>query len=251
MRVLIADDEQPARERLAALLEELGTAQLVAQATNGVEVLQTLAQAAPEVVLLDIRMPGMDGLEVARHLARLEHPPGVIFTTAYDDHALAAFETNAVDYLLKPIRKARLAAALGRAQQLTRAQLAGLKGSRVGTQRSRTHISATMHGALQLVPVPEIVYLRAEDKYVVVRHTGGRLLIEESLVSLEQEFAERFLRVHRNALVAAAHVRELARNTDGGWEVRLRDIEESVAVSRRLAPGVRRALKGIPDQGQK
>lgn len=251
MRLLIADDEQPARERLAALVEEIGTAQVVAHAANGVEVLQALEQAAPEVVLLDIRMPGMDGLEVARHLARLEHPPSVIFTTAYDDHALTAFETNAVDYLLKPIRKARLAAALARAQQLTRAQLAGLEGSRVATEASRTHISATMHGALQLVPVSEIAYLRAEDKYVVVRHAGGRLLIEESLASLEQEFGERFLRVHRNALIAVAHVRELARNNDGGWEVRLRDIEEPIAVSRRLAPGVRRALKGIADQGRK
>ncbi len=251
MRVLIVDDEQPARERLAALVHEIGTAQVVGQVANGVEALQALARVAPEVVLLDIRMPGMDGLEVARHLARLDHPPSVIFTTAYDDHALAAFETNAVDYLLKPIRKARLATALTRAQQLTRAQLAGLEGSRVGRERSRTHISATMHGTLQLVAVPEIAYLRAEDKYVVVRHPGGRLLIEESLTSLEQEFGERFLRVHRNALVALAHVRELGRSADGGWEVRFDAVEEPVAVSRRLAPSVRRALKGVAQRGQK
>lgn len=244
MRVLVVDDEQPARERLIGLLAELGAAHAVAEATNGVEALRSAAETVPDILLLDIRMPGMDGLEVARHLTRLEHPPSVIFTTAYDEHALAAFETNAVDYLLKPIRRARLATALARAQQLTRAQLVGLEGSRVSAERTRTHISATMHGALQLVPVADVRYLRAEDKYVVVRHPGGRVLIEESLASLEAEFGERFVRVHRNALVGAGHVRELIRNRDGAWEVHLRGIDEPVAVSRRLAPGVRRVLKG-------
>lgn len=244
MRVVVVDDEQPARERLVTLLDELGTAQVVAQATDGVDALEAVTRMAPDVVLLDIRMPGMDGLEAARHLAQLEQPPAVIFTTAYDDYALAAFETNAVDYLLKPIRKARLATALTRTQQITRAQVAGLEGSRLAANRSRTHISATMHGALQLVPVADVRYLRAEDKYVVVRHGGGRLLIEESLASLEEEFGERFLRVHRNALVAVAYVRELARSADGAWQVYLHEIDEPITVSRRLAPSVRRSLKG-------
>jgi len=243
VRVLVVDDESPARSRLAALAHDIGVLRLVGEAASGPEALEAAARERPDIVLLDIRMPGMDGIEVARHLARMEMPPAVIFTTAYDSHALAAFEANAVDYLLKPIRLARLSAAVERAQQLTRAQLARLESSRLGGERTRTHISATLYGQLQLVPVDEVRYFRAEDKYVAVRHPAGQVLVEDSLSSLEHEFGERLLRVHRNALVALAHVLALERAPGGGWQVRLDGVAEPVAVSRRLVSKVRKTLK--------
>ena len=170
----------------------------------------------------------------------------VIFTTAYDSHALAAIEANAVDYLLKPIRKPRLQAALERATMLTRAQLAGLEaveqeGGESG--RARTHISATLHGNLQLLPLGEIRYFRAEHKYVTARHPDGQLIIEDTLSALEDEFEERFLRVHRNALVAKAHIRGIERDANGHQFVRLDGIDDLVEVSRRQAPVIRRLLK--------
>ncbi len=244
LRVLIVDDEAPARARLAALAGDLGTVEVVGEAGNGRDALALVERCAPEVVLLDIRMPGMDGIEVARHLAALAEPPAVIFTTAYDTHALAAIEASAVDYLLKPIRRTRLAEALERSRHLTRAQRAALaaQASASDAGAARTHVSATLHGDLRLLPVDEVRYFRADHKYVVARHPGGELLLEDSLVTLEEEFAERFLRVHRNALVAVAHVRGMQRDRQGHCRIRLDGIDEGVEVSRRLAPSVRRQL---------
>jgi two-component system response regulator AlgR len=245
MKILIVDDEPLARSRLLAMITELAAGEVVGEADNGADALRAVEQASPDIVLLDIRMPGMDGIEVARHLAALPRPPAVIFTTAYDSHALAAIEANAVDYLLKPIRKARLESALDRATSLTRAQLAGLgevSGEGDG-ERARTHISATLHGNLQLVPLGAIRFFRAEHKYVTACYPEGQLIIEDSLSALEEEFGERFLRVHRNALVAKAHVRGLERDASGRQYVRLDGVEEPVEVSRRLTAQVRRLLK--------
>jgi len=246
MKILIVDDEPPARERLQALVEELRAGEVVGHAGNGAQALRAVEQGTPDVVLLDIRMPGMDGLEVARHLARTEAPPAVIFTTAYDRHALAAFEANAVGYLLKPIRRERLEAALEQARRLSRAQLAALAASGGLADAARTHISATMHGRLQLVPVEDVRYFRAEDKYVTVRFPGGQVLIDDSLAALEEEFGQRFLRVHRNALVAPGHVTSLERDGRGYPCLHLDGVDEAVAVSRRLAGKVRRLLRGKP-----
>lgn len=246
MRIIIVDDEPLARSRLLAMITELDAGEVVGEADNGTDALRLVERAAPDIVLLDIRMPGMDGIEVARHLAATMRPPAVIFTTAYDSHALAAIEANAVDYLLKPIRKPRLQAALERATTLTRAQLAGLEAVEpVGeSKRTRTHISATLHGNLQLLPLGEIRFFRAEHKYVTARYPEGQLIIEDTLSSLEQEFQGRFVRVHRNALIAKAHVRGIERDADGHQYVRLDGVDDRVEVSRRLAPMIRRLLKG-------
>ncbi|NIP72821.1 MAG: response regulator transcription factor [Gammaproteobacteria bacterium] len=241
MRVLITDDEIPARLRLRSLVEELDGCEVVAEAANGAEALKLAQQHEPEVMLLDIRMPGMDGLEAARHLARLRNPPAVIFTTAYDQHALEAFESNAVDYLLKPIRRARLLQSLEKAQRLSRAQLAAIRAEENG--RARTHLCVRVRGSLRLVPVRDIFYFRADHKYVSVRYTEGEVLIEESLKSLEHEFGERFVRIHRNALIARDRLEGLERGPGGRQMARVRGLDESLEVSRRHGPSVRRALK--------
>ncbi len=242
MRVLISDDEPLARARLRALLEEIPGAEVAGEAGDGRATLLQWDRLRPEVVLLDIRMPGMDGLEAAAQLAREEQPPAVIFTTAYGDHALAAFEAQAVDYLLKPVRRERLAQALARAARLGGGQIQALRDA--GGDRPRSHISARYREALRVVPVEDILYFRADHKYVCVRHREGELLIEESLRSLEQEFAGRFLRVHRNALVALAHVMGLERTSKGRHCLRLRGCQDALEVSRRHLGEIRRLLRG-------
>ncbi|ROR34398.1 LytR/AlgR family response regulator transcription factor [Inmirania thermothiophila] len=241
MRILIVDDEAPARERLRRLCGEIPGCAVVAEAADGRTAIRRVGEHDPDVVLMDIRMPGMDGLEAARHLALLPAPPAVIFVTAYGDHALAAFEAQAVDYLLKPIRRERLAAALARAQRPTRAQTTALAAA---AAPARTHLAARVRGDLVLVPVAEVRLLRADHKYTEVVHPGGTLLLEESLKSLERELGEAFLRVHRAALVGIAHVRALHAGP-GGLHLRLDGLEEPVPVSRRHAAAVRRRLKAL------
>lgn len=242
MKVLVVDDEPPARARLRGLVGELSGVDAVLEAANGLDALGLVQSERPDVVLLDIRMPGMDGLEAARHLARMEAPPAVIFTTAYDAHALAAFEAQALDYLLKPIRRNRLEAALARAARLSRRQVNSLVGP--GRGEVRTHLSATMHGSLRLVPVDEVRYLRAEHKYVVVGYPAGQVLVDDSLAVLAEELGRRFLRVHRNALVAVEHVRRLERGATGRQQIVLDGVDERIEISRRLAGAVRKRLRG-------
>ena len=240
MRILVVDDEPLARARLVRLIGELEAGVVVAQAGDGESALEAIVEHDVDLVLLDVRMPDVDGLEVARRLATLEQPPAVVFTTAYDSHAFAAFEARAADYLLKPIRRERLAEALARARALSPSELADQAD---GGDGARSYVSATLNGSIKLVPVDDIRYFRAEHKYVTVRHSGGELVIDDSLASIEQEFASRFMRVHRSTLVAAAHVRSLDKDTDGRLRVRLDGIDERIEVSRRLAGAVRRALK--------
>lgn len=242
MKVLIADDEAPARTRLRRMVEEIEGHDIVGEAANGREALLLSDKTQPDVLLLDIRMPGMDGLEAARHLAALENPPAVIFTTAYGDHALEAFAAHALDYLLKPIRKERLAQALSHVRKLNRAQSAALTSG--AAAQARSHICTRVRGTLQLVPVDEIVYFLADQKYVTVRHSGGSVLIEASLKILEEEFATAFTRIHRNALVATAHISGLERDNDGHVLVRLRGVTERLEVSRRHAAELRQRLVG-------
>lgn len=244
MRLLIVDDETLARSRLRGLVEQLDGWEVAGEAVNGRDALALIERERPDVVLLDIRMPGMDGLEAARHMAQLEDPPAVIFTTAYGDHALAAFEAEAVDYLLKPIRRERLAQALDRARRPTRAVLAALH-SEVIEERARTHLCARFRGALELVPVTEVIYFQADQKYVTVRHKGGSVLIEESLKALEEEFGERFLRIHRNALVAEAYMAGLESDGTSQAAIVFRDINDRLEVSRRHLPAVRRRLRDL------
>ena len=183
MRAIIVDDEPPARERLRRLLEELREVAVVGEAANGSEALRLCAELDPDVVLLDIRMPGMDGIEAARHLAVLEQPPAVIFTTAYDQHALEAFETQAVGYLLKPVRREKLAQAIRQAARLAVPQLLRI-AERARLGRRRAQICARLGEHLRLIPVDDIYYFAADQKYVTVRHRGGSDLIDESLRAL-------------------------------------------------------------------
>lgn len=241
MRLLIADDEPLARRRLRDLLDDLGGHEIVAEARNGREACELAARLVPDAVILDIAMPVMDGLEAARHMAQLPTPPALVFCTAYDEHALAAFEARAADYVVKPIRSERLAAALDRARRLQQHPPTALQLH----QARRSHLSARMRGALRLIPIEEILYLQAEEKYVVVHHVHGEDLVEDSLKSLETEFGDRFVRIHRNCLVAADQVRELGRDPLGHDVVRLRQHPAQLEVSRRCLPALRQRLKSL------
>ncbi len=241
MKALIVDDEPPARARLASLLQECGEVELLGEAGDGRTAVEIAARLAPDLVLLDINMPLMNGIEAARHLATLDPAPAVIFCTAYDEHALAAFEANAIDYLVKPIRLERLQGALARARRFGSSMAAKLQAAE---QVGRTHLCARVRGNLVLVPVNEIDYLLAEDKYVVVHHHGTAVLIEEPLKALESEFGERFVRIHRNCLVAKARLAGLVRLTDERVFVQIADSHVQLEVSRRNLPGVRKLVKG-------
>ncbi|MGI9334162.1 MAG: LytR/AlgR family response regulator transcription factor [Gammaproteobacteria bacterium] len=243
MKIIIVDDEPLARSRLRRLLRELDATDIVGEGGTGVDAIELARETGADLVLLDIRMPSMDGIEAARHLAKFASPPAVVFTTAYDQHALDAFNASALDYLLKPIRKERLGTALERARQLTQAQAAQLAASELDRDSMRTHISAMLNGNLYLLPLDEVRFFRADQKYVAVRHVRGEVVIEESLAALEEEFGDRFLRVHRNALVASAWVRELRRGRDGRYHVQLDGVDEGVEVSRRMVSSVKQALK--------
>lgn len=242
MKVLIVDDEPLARRRLEAMLGELHVPVGVLSAANGAEAV-TLSQAErPDIVLLDIRMPGMDGLEAARHLARLTPPPAVVFTTAYDRHALAAFEANAVDYLLKPVKRERLESALAKARVLRRGQAETLR-SELRDGEGRTHLSAMVNGRLRVVPVAEVLCLRADSKYTEVIWSGEPVLLDDSLKQLEDSLGARFVRVHRNALVRIDAIVELGRDVSGQAIVRLNGMDEPVPVARRHVTRLRELLK--------
>ncbi len=239
--VLIVDDEAPARERLARLVAELEGWTVVGECGTGAEALDQVARLNPAVVLLDVRMPGMTGIEAARHLSRFETPPAVVFTTAYDQYALQAFESQAVGYLLKPVRRERLLAALRHAARLGAPQAEGLAaaGPPLGERR---HVAARVRDTLRLIPVGDIVYLRADQKYVTVTHLEGEDVIDDSLRQLEEEFAADFVRIHRSLLAGVAHVEALERAEDGGYLLRMRPGGEALPVSRRQLAEVRRRL---------
>jgi two-component system response regulator AlgR len=248
LRLFIADDEPPARERMKVLLDDIRAdcpTEVVGEAGSGAEVLDRLPASGAEVLVLDIHMPGATGLEVARHLAPLEAGPAIIFVTAHDAHAVEAFELNALDYLLKPVRASRLAAALAKARQAgppARESVARAQGG------PRAHFSIVERNRIRLVSLTDVVYFKAELKYVTLRTREQSHLIEESLVSLEKEFAESFLRIHRNCLVARAAItgfeRAVASTEDEShWEVLLEGVPERLPVSRRQWAEVRDLLR--------
>lgn len=228
--ILVVDDTPANLKLLSMLLAEQGYR--VRPASNGVLALRSVAAKAPDLILLDIRMPDMDGLEAARHMSGLESPPAIIFTTAFDAYALKAFDVNAIDYLLKPIRAERLLAALRKA----RAAHPGRAALEAAANQPRRHLSVPERGRVTLVPVADILYLRAELKYVTVRTAAREFLVEESLTKLEEEFGSLFLRIHRNCLVARAAVAAFERaggESESGWEAVIRATGERLAVSRR------------------
>jgi two-component system response regulator AlgR len=240
LKVFIVDDETPARERLKELLGDIAAevpTSVVGEARHGVEAIELIPQSEAQVVLLDIKMPGMGGLEVARHLGALETRPRIVFVTAHERHAVEAFELNALDYLLKPVRAERLAAALRKAAVPDNESLAK------AADAPREYLSVAERSRIVLVPVRDIVFLRAEQKYVTVRTRAREHLIEEPLIALEREFAQRFVRIHRNCLVARSAIRGFERTPgeeeEAHWLVVLDGVDERLPVSRRQWPLVR------------
>lgn len=281
LQVFLVDDEAPARARLRTILSDIASDmphQIIGEAENGIEALPQILRLNPDVVLLDVQMPGMDGIELAGHLVRQASPAALIFVTAFDEYALKAFEVHALDYLLKPVRATRLGQALARVQQKVQQQLREQQPPQqvrqvspsVATQTTpepasavramaalatslhlqRQHFSVQERGRLLLVPVGEVLYLRAEQKYVTLRSREREFLIEDSLVSIEEELGEVFVRVHRNALVARAAIAGVERspveNGDKGqesWQVIVREVAERLPISRRQWPVIKALVR--------
>ena len=239
LRILLVDDEAPARARLADLLADLAAElpnRVVGAAGDGIEALEVLNGVDADIALVDIRMPRMDGIELARHLASLPRSPAVIFVTAYDQYAVKAFELSAIDYLLKPVKVARLAEALKKARRIA----ADAPALRELAPQGRRHLRCLERGKVLLVPVADILYFKAELKYVTARSKEREYLIEESLAQLEEEFSERVVRIHRNCIVArdaiAGVVREKESDDTEGevrWALLLHGVPEHLVVSRR------------------
>ncbi len=240
MNILITDDEQLARERLRSMLEELSHT-VVSEAANGEQALRLCEQHQPDVILLDIRMPGMDGLEAAHHLMQLAQPPAIIFTTAFDEYALKAFKTHAVDYLLKPVRLRELEAALAAATRLNRVQQSAVDKLKSETS-APLYVSAQVKGSVQLIPLEDVYYFQADQKYVSIGYRGGEVLIDDSLVTIERRYPH-LLRIHRNALVTTDYIAALEKDAEGRCYIRLRGCERQLEVSRRHLAEVRRWLK--------
>lgn len=252
MKILVVDDEKLARERLIRLLEKNNEHEIVGEAADGKSAIAQVENLQPDVLFLDIRMPGMDGIETARHLMNLENPPAIIFCTAYGEHALDAFQTQAVGYLLKPVKTEQLHNALAAAARLNRAQLQSLSSSRPTAStaddaqprnRARQHISARTRHGLELVHINEVRCFLADHKYVTVYHTKGELLIDGSLKELEDEFGNRFVRVHRNALISLPHVEGMERAPSGHYCIRLQGTPMKPIISRRHVTELRNQLK--------
>ena len=237
MAVFIVDDEPPARHRIKELLNDCNAQlplELVGEASNGRDALEQLAVLHADVVLMDIRMPQMDGIELAQHLNKLDKPPVIIFTTAYDNYAIQAFEQHAIDYLLKPIRLGRLFEALTRARGAVPVKSEVLQEL---TPESRKNLSIQERGKILLIPIEKVIYLRAELKYITVRTVEREYLAEEPLGALEKEFAARFVRIHRNCLVAKAEIESFEKAGEDGaeshWTVKLKGLDERLPISRR------------------
>lgn len=250
--VLIVDDEAPARARLRDLLADAAAEvpnEVVAEAANGQLAVEVLASRPVDLALIDIRMPTMDGIELARHLARLETPPAIVFVTAYDSYAVQAFELNAIDYLLKPVRLPRLVAALQKVQQ-RRSTAAGpaLPESLARIQGgARTHLSCHERGRLLLIAVADILYFQADLKYVSAHTAHRSYLLDESLTGLEEEFSARFIRLHRSVLAAREAIigfeKSSGEDAETQWQALLREVPEKLPVSRRQWPLIKSYAK--------
>jgi two-component system, LytTR family, response regulator AlgR len=245
MDVLIVDDEPLARQRLARMLDKLDGYDLVAEAENGEAALAAICKFDPDIVLLDVRMPGEDGLSVARRIGALDDPPAVIFCTAFDQYALDAFGTEAVGYLLKPVKSEQLLEALTKAQRLNKVQRAAFSRNPTPVGNLRSHISAKTRRGVELIPLDDVRYFIADHKYVTVYHVNGEHLLDETLKELEEEFSQRFLRIHRNALVSVKHIEAIERTAQGQYQVRLSNTEMRPIVSRRHVGGLKALLKHL------
>ena len=241
MKILVVDDEPLAQQRLKQLLSEFEFVETIQLANNGMQAVSACQKEKPDVVLMDIRMPGMDGLEAAQHISQIEEPPAIIFTTAYDEYALDAFNVNAIAYLLKPVRERILKEALEKACSLNLAQINAVKSQHEG----RTNITAKISGNIKLIPVKDIVYFQAELKYVTVKYLGGETIIEDTLKELQNEFSESFVRIHRNAMVAKKFITGIHRDNQGHSYVVLGDKEKELEISRRHLSDVKRLISQL------
>ena len=244
MDVIVVDDEPLARDRLARMVNKMEDCQVVAQAENVEQALAAVAEFDPDVVLLDVRMPEEDGISAAKKITEMEDPPAVIFCTAYDEYALDAFSTAAVGYLLKPVKQEDLEEALLKTQKLNKMQLAAL-AEREAPSNQRKHISAKTRRGVELIPLDNVRFFIADHKYVTVYHTEGETLIDDTLKELESEFANLFVRIHRNALVSINAIEGMERNPQGQYRVRLKNIEEKPIVSRRHVSRLRELLTSM------
>jgi two-component system response regulator AlgR len=246
MRVLIVDDEKPARDRLQQILADEDDYEVVGEAVNGHQALELAAELAPDIVLLDIRMPGMEGIETAHHLNAMAAPPAVVFTTAHDEYAIEAFEARAIGYVLKPVRRSRLTGVLEHASRLARSTLSEAAAA-ASLDVQRKHVCAQAQGKIKLIPIDTVACFRADQKYVSVDHDAGQDLIDDSLKSLEAEFGDRFVRIHRGALLAVDRIARIERNSDGKSCIVLRDgshtDDKELIISRRHVAEVKRRLK--------
>lgn len=263
MDVLIVDDELLARQRLARMVEKIDGFSVVAEADNADDAMVAITAHDPDIVLLDIQMPGRDGLSLARDIAALDDPPAIIFCTAFDQYALDAFGTNAVGYLLKPVKAEQLLQVLEKATKLNKIQrdaaqrsvgqqVAGQQHDTQGggnkkpdprRENQRMHISAKTRRGVELIPLEDVRYFLADHKYVTVFHRNGEHLLDETLKELEEEFAGRFVRIHRNSLVSIKHIEALERTPQGQYQVRLADTEMRPVISRRHVSDLKDLLK--------
>ncbi|OTG67220.1 LytR/AlgR family response regulator transcription factor [Acinetobacter silvestris] len=245
MDILICDDEPLAVERLSRLVSQLGH-HVIATAQHGIQALEMVQQYEPDVILLDIQMPEMDGLTCAQHLSRLNPMPAVVFCTAYDVHALQAIQSQAKGYLLKPIAKSELQTVLDNVTKLTQAQISNIEQKEIMEEKNqRQQIAAKTYRGLELIPIENIYYFLADQKYVTVRHKNGSVLIDETLKDLEQEFAHKFIRIHRNALISLDYLDGMEVITSGQYHVRCRELDEKLAVSRRHLPLLRERMQNL------
>ncbi|MBT8049455.1 MAG: response regulator transcription factor [Xanthomonadales bacterium] len=236
LNILIIDDEKPARDRLHRLLDALPKYDVAGEAANSAQAIELIRQLNPDILLLDISMPGMDGMSLARVLQEGGASPAIIFCTAYQDQALNAFEVEAVDYLVKPVRGERLEKALNKAQRLLGQEKAPLE---------EHYVRSSVGGKVVLTPVHRVICLLSEDKYTTVVHEKGATVIDESLTELEQKYPGMFFRVHRNALVSRKHLRGLQRTSDGQTQVLLSGTDRKPEVSRRNISSLRKLLSEI------
>lgn len=247
LRVMLVDDESLARGRLRRMLVSETDYEVVAEAVNGEQAVEQAEQEMPDIILMDIRMPGMDGLAAAQQLGKLESPPAIIFCTAYDEYAINAFDVQAVGYVLKPVRKPALLEAMARAQKLSRVQLNAIQPEQLATEnfKQRSHISVTTPAGLELLALEEISHFRADHKYVVAFCAGRERVVDESLKALESEFGESLLRIHRNCLVSVSYIEAIQRTKTGQSQLRLRGVEEPQPVSRRHLAQVKAVMQRL------
>jgi two-component system response regulator AlgR len=245
MEILIVDDEPLARQRLARMLTLHPEHNLAGEAEHAEAALLAIEELDPDVILLDIRMPGRDGLALAREISALDCPPAIIFCTAYDQYALDAFGTTAIGYLLKPVRQEQLQEALNKAQKLNKAQRSAAQSAMVATKPSRSHISAKTRRGIELIALEDVRYFVADNKYVTLFHRGGEHLLDETLKELEQEFEGRFIRIHRNTLVSAPHIEAIERSSQGQHLLRLADTQHKPLISRRHVLALKELLREL------